>query len=465
MWSVFAAVVLSAAPGEVTLQALVPTSGSAEALLDGDAATGWTPEGDPNGEGVLLRFEEPVAADKLELKGCPGTEGLLQLYVNGALGGGFSWRKEQGFGSVTLRGGVRSLFLKQKPVLPGTKVCVGELLLSAKGERLAVKPPRTVKATVTASSTLEPADAYHVGYLSDGRTDFGWVEGVKGNGEGESVTVTLEQPVELVGLELWNGYQRSADHFKKNARAAAVTVAVDDGAPLALPVKDAQGPQKLLLAAPAKAKVLKLTITKAVKGTKYQDLVLSELRLLGPDGPITLRTADMASRRKALEAEVAGKALADVVDRELRAVCGHEADVTLKLRTNHTFVSYEEGGGELGSKKEIFDGAWIVRRQGGPWSTIELFGRRHRTESEYRPYRGEVEKETVVISGGPVQVARVKDLGEAEFVKLVTEWTAGPAASRVDCLAEEKDAGYARLVGQGAVLLKGVPLVGLYAAP
>ena len=38
---------------------------------------------------------------------------------------------------------------------------------------------------------LAPSDAYHPGYLFDGRLDFGWVEGVKGPGIGEPTVLTL----------------------------------------------------------------------------------------------------------------------------------------------------------------------------------------------------------------------------------------------------------------------------------
>ena len=59
MLDLLAVALLSQAP--LTVQALVPTSGlNAEALLDGKSDTGWTPEGDAEGEGVLFRFEEAV---------------------------------------------------------------------------------------------------------------------------------------------------------------------------------------------------------------------------------------------------------------------------------------------------------------------------------------------------------------------------------------------------------------------
>jgi hypothetical protein len=138
---------------------------------------------------------------------------------------------------------VRSFFLKLEDSTP---TCIAEV--SFAGEKpLVVRAPRRLDAVARASSVLTPADAYHPGYLFDGRLDFGWVEGVKGPGLGESMTLTFETPVSLAAAELWNGYQRSNEHFKKNARAKKVTLTVDGAPPFDFEVKDAQGPQKLSL--------------------------------------------------------------------------------------------------------------------------------------------------------------------------------------------------------------------------
>lgn len=449
--------------GPVSLQALTPTSGTgAELLLDGDAKTGWRLDGDTLEEGVLLRLEQPLTLDGVSVRACAGAAPVkLGVYVDTADAGTveatpardaelkFDPRKE-----------ARSLFLRIQAPAP-QQVCLGEVRLLQGDKPLDVKPPRAVKGTVQASSVLAPADAYHPGFLFDGRTDFGWVEGAKGTGQGESITLTLAEPVELVALELWNGYQRSEDHFRKNARAGQLALSVDGGAPVSLPVKDTQGAQTLKLPAPMKGTTFKLTVEKAIAGTKYPDLVLSELRLVDKQGPLTVSTPDQEERRKALESELAGTVLREVVNRSWKNRCQPVAasgSRSLKLRTNHSFVLYSsvEGGDGSGSTT-VTDGAWVVQKPGKPWSSVELFGRRQRSESNWEPYRGDVTQSSTRIMGGKLEMARVADLGEKEFKKLMADWDSSHPDS-VGCVGEDAGTSYADLAKAGAIVIKGLTL-------
>lgn len=446
----------------VHLQSLVPTSGrGADLLLDGNPATGWNPTGDPRAEGVLFRFEEPVALSKVTAAACPSSaEFRVQPYVNGVEVGEPLLLGPGKIASTSQRLKARSVFLRVVDAKGAP--CVSDVAFETSAGALAVAPPRRVVGTISASSVLSPADAYHPGYLFDGRTDFGWVEGAKELGVGESLTLTLEKPVTLAALELWNGYQRSEDHFKKNARAKRLTVSLDGGEPVTLEVKDAMGPQRLKLPKPAQAKVIRLVIEQAVKGTKYADLVLSELRLVDQAGPLGVSTPDMSERQGELEKEIAGRALSSIVDRGFEQRCQR---ANLKLRTNHTFVSYLDATDEESGATEVFDGAWIVKEQAAPWSKVELFGRRHRTEPSSDPY-GSGPSETVRISGGVVSIARVADLGKDGFATLVAEWFKGPSAEQLRCLGEDAEslkAKFGELVKQEAIAIKGTAVSGLYA--
>jgi hypothetical protein len=455
----------------IHLQALVPTSGeSAAVLLDGDRESGWSPTGDPAGEGVLLRFEAPVQIDRVEVLLCPGS-GLFELapYVNGAAVVARTKGKdrEEYFFTPPGRGPkVRSVFLR---IASAEGVpCIGLVRFVRGKETLAVAPPRTKTGTVEASSTLTPIDAYHASYLFDGRTDFGWVEGAKGLGQGESVSVQLDAPMELVALELWNGYQRSPDHFKKNARATRIQVQLDAGEPLTLKVKDSMGPQKLALPKPVKTKRVKLTVLQARKGTRYPDLVLSELRLWDRKGPWTVRTPDQAERREVLEQEIAASPLADVVDRQWFSLCGDQRVSRLKLRTNHTFVWYvdaeQAGETETRSQSEVFDGAWVVGKAQPPSASIDLFGRRHKTSAVFDPYAGNKVRDTVQIGGGNVAVTRLSDVDGEQFTKLIRQWAKSPARDRIACLDLSVGgiaATFEALQQQGAILLTGKAMTDL----
>jgi hypothetical protein len=459
------AVPAAASGAPLYLQSLVPTSGENGAvMLDGNLETGWSPAGDPSGEGVLFRFEEPVLIDALTVKLCPGS-GQFRLvpYINGTETSAKKEGREGEVFSVGLSGSnnkVRSVFLRVSAA-EGVP-CVAEVAFKKGSVAMNVAPPRALAGSVEASSTLKPIDAYHVGYLFDGRTDFGWVEGAKGLGKGESVTLTLDQPAQVVALELWNGYQRSKDHFRKNARATKLKLSVDGGEPIVLKVKDVMGSQKLTLPKAVKAKEFVLTIVGARKGKRYPDLVLSELRLWDKSGPMTVRTPDKQERREALEQELADTPLAEVVDRQFSCVCCDFRATRLKFRTNHTFVWYldseQEGETENRSKSEVFDGAWVVGKPKPPSATVKLFGRRHKTSSVFNPYAGNRVRDTVRIGGGNLLVTRLADIDAEQFAALVRSWAKGPTAAKVECLDvtdEGAAATYELLKGKGGIFIQG----------
>ncbi|WP_224363008.1 NADase-type glycan-binding domain-containing protein [Hyalangium versicolor] len=459
-----------------SLEALTPTSGTgAEQVLDGNPTAGWRPDGDPSNEGLLLRLEEPTAFGSVGVRGCAGSPSAqVEVSVDGQPIGSpqaVTADKETVFSFSELAH--RSLFVKLVAPAPA-QACIGEIQVSKGGKALALKPPRSVPGRIQASSVLTPADAYHPGFLFDGRTDFGWVEGAKGTGAGESITLTLDSPLELKGLELWNGYQRSMDHFKKNARVAQLSLSVDGGAPIVLKVGDKSGPQVISLPAPVKGKTFKLTVDKAIAGSKYPDLVLSELRLVDAQGTLTVRTPDMEERRKVFQGELANTSLAKVVDQSWYNRCAEQSGLvvrTLKLRSNHTFVFYDNTQGEgdpdkgVDESKEVLDGAWVVKKSAKPWTAIELYGRRHviRTTTGWVPY-GDVEEkstESTRIGGGTLEIARVADLDEKAFQQLAAEWLGGVQGRSVGCLATAGHT-YKELVAVDALFVRGPAVTDLF---
>jgi hypothetical protein len=87
----------------------------------------------------------------------------------------------------------------------------------------------------TASSYLKSNwnkydENYHPAYLLDGDPKTAWVEGVDGNGEGQTVTIPLSdlKSARSVRLRLWNGYQKSKNLLDANAAPKDVTVLVRD---------------------------------------------------------------------------------------------------------------------------------------------------------------------------------------------------------------------------------------------
>lgn len=443
------------------LQSLVASSGEGvERVLDGDPTTGWSPAHDPIDEGILLRFEEPTRVMQAQLQLCPeSSAATFQSFVNGNENtlvrvnpGGpvlIPWREQADSPTI------KSLYLRVLGSNGPVDVC--EVYITLPPEQgLTVKAPRTVPATLKASSTLEPCDAYHAGYLLDGRTDFGWVEGAEGLGVGEHLTIGFAAPLTITGFDLWNGYQRSEQHFTANARLARIDLSVDGGALLSIPVADSQGPQRLDLPAPVTGKDFVFTVAEAVAGSKYQDLVISELRLRDAAGPFSLRTVDLAEREHELLEQIDGSGLERVVDRSWRGLC-NEAE-RLTLRSNHSFVSYTQRDyGPDDDLHEVFDGAWVVHELGAP-DTIRTFGRKHRTETTWVPYGDDQVQSTVRIAGGKSELWLHDHASPAPAATLLNDEAF--AAEHAHCM----DQGTAWLgVDMGDLLfIQGASLAGIY---
>lgn len=143
----------------------------------------------------------------------------------------------------------------------------------------------------TASSTLPPGSGlrYDPQLLAEDDSDSGssaWVEGAKGDGIGESVTLTLAQPAKLSRIGIANGYTKSEDIYLKNNRVARLDVSINGGKSFPVEVPDERLTSELFyfdLPAPTEPVVsVKLTIAAVYKGTKYSDTALSEVVLVSP---------------------------------------------------------------------------------------------------------------------------------------------------------------------------------------
>lgn len=151
-----------------------------------------------------------------------------------------------------------------------------------------------------ASSTLAAsANAdYEPVRLLDGRSDTAWVEGVAGEGIGESLRLDLRQmrqqgvppgadeglePIEAIaleGLRLVNGYPRSAGIYRANARAARLQLTLD-GHPLGdWLIADHDQPQVLAIQPPLllrRDSRLLLSLTQVYPGEHWQDTAIAAL--------------------------------------------------------------------------------------------------------------------------------------------------------------------------------------------
>ena len=131
---------------------------------------------------------------------------------------------------------------------------------------------------VYATSSLSEYDMTHSpNRVIDGNTSTAWVEGVKGNGLGESVAFLLDDTYMMSGFEIYTGYQKDSDRYYKNARPKEISVSFSDGTSQIFELKDMMGVQKIQLVAPVETNSIKITIRSVYSGNKYEDTVISEI--------------------------------------------------------------------------------------------------------------------------------------------------------------------------------------------
>ncbi len=154
-----------------------------------------------------------------------------------------------------------------------------------------------VKATVTASSTLssKKKGAYSVKNLFDNNSNTAWVEGVKGPGVGESITIEFEKPIEVLAIEIEPGYRKNFKTFHQNALPESIAITVDgsksSGEFRYIPAHEIKDyvraiskasmlTKYLFLNKNSSIKKVTLRITSATQENKYDDLAISGIRFI-----------------------------------------------------------------------------------------------------------------------------------------------------------------------------------------
>lgn len=315
---------IATGPSPVILAATATSSSlqstSIACSLDPSCNGHWSPGALDSGidEGIYIQFEKPLTSATIELYS-PGDIESLRVYINGKTGSKngiysvrssgettqTSWidraahKKTMSLGNkfivqtrysdALLSEKIKSIFLKVDKFYGEAKVGVtitAIRLVNASGDIMDPVLPRPVPATASATSILSPDTAYQPANLVDSRYDIAWsTDGKKNDGRGESVTFYFTKPFSISGLMVWNGYQRSNEHFKANGRVKSLQVSGGTGTPEVLNLRDIMAPQRILLtkALPAASRVT-LTIKDIVPGDKYKDVLLSELRFLDDKG-------------------------------------------------------------------------------------------------------------------------------------------------------------------------------------
>lgn len=304
---------------------------------------------------------------------CPsGAVQKYTVYVNASYSGSAKCGEKFPIGAR-----VHSLYV-QPDLFSKDPIELDELELFRQGKKVTVLFPIGLPGKVTASSVADPKEGYPAYNLFDGAKEFGWVEGKPDDGIGESVQVDLDKELTIAGLEIYNGYQRSEEHFKKNGRVEKMSVS-NGTESVSVTFLDALGGQRVFLSKPLSGKQFTFKIESAWSGEKWKDTAISEMILLGK-GQERYTVSDpafLAKEKSRIEA-AKSSTLGDILGKKLfEENCGPNSGAVVIFRPNGGFVYWSQSGSATGTDT-VMDGNWILEKAGKSESQIYIFGRLYR---------------------------------------------------------------------------------------
>ncbi|MFN0175949.1 MAG: NADase-type glycan-binding domain-containing protein [Saprospiraceae bacterium] len=375
-----------------------------ENLFDTDPNTVWqTLPGTGPDEGIMLYFQNALPITSMEIvaaegsfnKDLPDTEPPIQIYTNGQvanIGLPNEWI------NTTDNGLVKSLYIRflstgkeetetlqegiNRYAFPEDAfIAISEIkIVNDKGETLRLLPPQKLKGSVTASSTLAPEAAYSPANLFDSRKEFAWAEGAATAGEGEVLTFAFDNAVNITALQIWNGYQRSDEHFAANARVRDFEFGEKGGSTYTYTLRDTKAGQKIELKSPARGRSFELKINAVYARMKYKDLAISDIVCYDGERPFVLQSTLPEKYQSTLRTKAASSPIAALLNKRISNYITEdvtEGDVfsnanSLILRSDGTFVYYSESssGGNL-DISTIADGNWELLSD----TQVKIFGK------------------------------------------------------------------------------------------
>lgn len=388
----------------------------------------WRPASKDEGvdEGIYIQFKEPVMLYSVEMDASKNLQErfpYFQIYLNGKTTSPddvvyissskhfpdtnkvvytFKGRDQENYqGSLyTL---VKSIFIKigriygDDPVRPTiTAMRFYRRVPTDKPEnveleRVKVNVPKFISTRVSATSVLQPETAYSPANLFDSKYDFAWsTNGKVTNGIGESLTLEFPEPQSISGFYLWNGYQRSTVHFESNGKVKTILVTTDKGDRQQVKLSAKNGMQKIMLSKMLqRVNQVSLKILDVYSGTRYRDVLLSEMRILDQNGKILLPVVKK-------EKLVIPKRLQGFIDRSwssfLHGITDERNECTqgcfnkrIRLRSNGSFVIYRDfsdyANGDRSLSANVLEGNWVIEND-----KLRIFGKRYTTELRSSDY-------------------------------------------------------------------------------
>lgn len=404
----------------VYLEGLYATSSAADKeaydLFDDDPNTGWqTQPGTGPDEGIMLYFADAQLLQSIQVLAEEGSfhveKALLQTYVNGALGESgkageyiplgdkpvkslYIRFAKTGFEHETIKREKKGATVQIETFPREEYVGIQSLnILNNKGEPLRLVPPARVRGSVSASSTLEPEIAYSPANLFDSRKEFVWVEGNETtSGEGDTISFGFVTPVRITAVQIWNGYQRSDEHFAANVRLRDFEFGAKGGPVSTYTLRDTKAGQKIQLSTVAEGDSFILKIKNTYPGKRYKDLVISDIVFFDGERPFVLVSKLPQQHKVLLRSRVEGSPLLQLLNRRISNVVNEEDVVTFQsliLRSDGTFVLYSNDVLPDDTESQtLADGNWELMTANGANATVRVFGKWNNVSDFADYYKG-----------------------------------------------------------------------------
>jgi hypothetical protein len=385
-------------------------------LFDANTENTWsTQTGAGPDEGIMLLFSDRdnVKANQIEIVAANGIANV-QVYVNGHIDSKGRSGDKITLNSLKENEGLRSVYLRfttdgqeasterkeeNKTIkiasFPSTaSISLKQInLYNAQGEALNIVAPKAVKGAFFSNSTLAPESAYSGANLFDSRKEFVWVEGNKTSlGEGESMAFAFESPVNITALQIWNGYQRSDNHYASNARLKDFDFGVTGGLLKTYTLADRKAGQKIDLAAPAQGRAFTLKINSGYAGTKFKDLAISDILFFDGAQPFVL-TSDLPEKYATeLRKKATATPLESMLNRRIKNTIespGVKIEQSIILRSDGTFVMYvAENYDGAATAETIADGNWEIVDGNQKSAKVKVFGKWYDVSQVQDYYKG-----------------------------------------------------------------------------
>lgn len=167
----------------------------------------------------------------------------------------------------------------------GTKALAQHAPVAGKG---AARERRLFSDNFEASSFLwndwnKFQENYHANYAGDDDPKTAWVEGDKGSGAGQwlRMKLTALDGTTSVRVRIRNGYQKSPELFKQNARAKNATLTLlPSGVTQVIELKDDAAWQDFVLPqTEGELQAIEIKVGSVYEGSKYTDMCLSDVQV------------------------------------------------------------------------------------------------------------------------------------------------------------------------------------------